>query len=118
MNGMRRPVVVKRQAVGAYDENGRWQEGTTSQLTIMASVQPLKVSEMQALPEGRRSSSAVKVYTDTLMQRAEEQTETTSAQNPDIVTWQGRTYEVVDCLIYQSGIIPHYKALAVEVRQT
>lgn len=118
MSGMRRPVVVKRQAAGFYDANGRWQEGTTSQLTMMASVQPLKVSEMQALPEGRRSSSAVKVYTDTLLLRAEEETAAAPAQNPDIITWQSRTYEVVDCLIYQSGIIPHYKALAVEVRQT
>lgn len=118
MTGLRRPVIVTRRLPGAYDEHGRWQEGTTSQLTVTASVQPAKVEDvssmMKELPEGRQSSGVVKIYSAEPLQRVEDGTET--IQNADLIAWQGRIYEVVLCMPYQSGLLPHYKSLAVEVR--
>lgn len=118
MSGLRRPVTVIRRLPGAYDANGRWQEGTTSQLTILASVQPTKAEDissmMQELPEGRKSGGVVKIYSAEPLQRAEDGTE--PIQNADQIAWQGRTYEVVLCMPCQSGLLPHYKSLALEVR--
>lgn len=118
MSGLRRPVTVTRRTPGVYDSNGRWQEGTTSQLTILASVQPAKVEDvssmMKELPEGRQSGGVVKIYSAEPLQRAEDGTE--PIQNADQIAWQGRTYEVVLCMPYQSGLLSHYKSLALEVR--
>lgn len=115
MSGFRRPVTVYRKTGGGYDAKGRWQEGQEAQLTIQASVQPLKPMEMQSLPEGRRSRSAIKAYTDTQLQRAEQAREGVDAVNGDILGWFGRRYEVIDVLPYQAGVLPHFKIIAVEV---
>ena len=69
---------------------------------------------MEALPEGRRGSRAVKVYSDTELLMVDQQ----SGQQPDQFEWLGRRYEVVGSDAFQSGVINHYRAYAVEVTKT
>lgn len=107
---MRRNVVISRHAAGSYIK-GVWTEGSTSAITIKATVQPLKPLEMQALPEGRRSSRAMKVYTETLLLSANE-----DGKNADTFSWLGATWEIISCEPYQNSIISHYRAYAVEVK--
>ena len=111
MSSFRKTITVTRTAPGSY-VNGMWVEGSVSSLSARMSIQPLRLEEMDALPEGRRSSKAVKIYSDALLLPADQE----ASQNADKVLWQGKTWEVVACDSYQMGLIPHYKALAVEVK--
>lgn len=111
MSSFRKPITVLRTSPGAYGADGNWVEGTQTTLTLAMSVQPLSVEEMDALPEGRRNSKSVKIYSGDELLPADQ----TSGQNADIVVWIGKNYEVVGCNPYQMGVIPHYKSYAVEV---
>lgn len=109
MSSFRKSIIVTR-TTGSYVD-GVWTANDPTTLTIKASVQPLRLDEMQAMPEGRRSSHVVKIYSDTELYPAIQGT----GQNADQFTWQSKTWEVIACDAYQMGIISHYKALAVEV---
>lgn len=112
MSSFRKPFPVKRTEPGDYDDGGNWVEGSETNLTLYMSIQPLRVDEMDALPEGRRNSRAVKIYSGDELYPAEQ----TAGQNADFVTWQGKQWEVIGCDPYQMGVISHYKSLAVEVK--
>lgn len=114
-SSFRRPIKIWR-----YDEkpvlgdDGRYTIADPTEMSIQASVQPLKATEMDALPEGRRGCRAVKVYSDTELLMVDQQ----SGQQPDQFEWLGRRYEVVGSDAFQSGVINHYRAYAVEVTKT
>lgn len=112
----RKPYTITRHDPGSY-VNGYWVEGTESSITIKASVQPLRMDEVEVLPEGKRSSSAVKIYSDTKLFPAKQANETSEAVSADILQYDSSTWEIVACTPYQSGVIPHYKAYAVEVAE-
>ena len=109
----RKPMPVRRTAPGRYDESdGLWKEGQEEQLSVPMSVQPLKPAEMESLPEGRRGSRAVKIYAGAELLAADQD----AGQEPDVITWLGKQWEVVGCDPNQGGVLPHYKAYAVEVK--
>lgn len=113
MSSFRKTTPIKRTTPGHYDDDtGLWVEGQEDTLSIQMSVQPLRVDEMDALPEGRRSSRAVKIYANVELLPADQDT----GQNADVITWFGKAWEVVSCMPYQSGVLPHWKAVAVEVK--
>lgn len=115
--GFRRPVTIERTSLGTIDDNGRYKKGTTTTLTIRASVQPLSLREQATIvgPDGARNVSYVKIYTDTPLipqSAAKGQGKPTMA---DIVQYLGRRFLVIQCDAYQSGVISHYRAYAKEV---
>lgn len=115
--GFRRPVTIERTSLGTIDDNGRYQKGTTTTLTIQASVQPLSIREQSTIvgPDGARNVSYVKIYTDTPLipqSAASGQGEATKA---DVVQHLGRRFLVTQCDAYQNGVISHYRAYAKEV---
>ena len=116
MSSFRKPYNVIRRSPGSYVD-GYWVEGTENTIAIKASVQPLKVNEIEALPEGKRSSAAVKIYSDSKLLPAKQATKMTIATSADLLQYADSTWEIVACATYQSGVIPHYKAYAVEVRE-
>ena len=93
---------------GAYI-NGYWVAGARSILAITASIQPVALGQdMESLPEGRRLSDFMKVYTDTKLKVTDESTQ------PDLIVFDGFAYELVSVGKHQSGVIPHYKYTAVK----
>ena len=112
MSSFRKPITVTRTGQGDYNDEGVWVEGIPAELSVRMSVQPLRLEEMDALPEGRRSSKAVKIYAESQLLPADQG----ARQNADQVTWQGKQWEIVGCDPYLMGVIPHFKALAVEVK--
>lgn len=112
--GFRRPHTVKRRLQGQY-LNGKWQEGAEQTITIQASVQPLNEQEVQSLPEGRRSGKAYKVFTDTELYEADQETAGQAARNADIIVIGGKDFEIVRVLPHLAGVLSHYKCYAVEV---
>ena len=109
MSSFRTPLTVTRRAAGAFSD-GVWQEGTETELLILASVQPLRPDEMDSLPEGRRDRQAVKIYTST-----ELFTVRGKDTSPDLVVWRGDTFEVISVAPHQSAVISHFKAVALKL---
>lgn len=114
-SSFRRPIKIWRYAEKpVLGDDGRYTIADPKEMSIQASVQPLKATEMDALPEGRRGCRAVKVYSDMELLMVDQQ----SGQQPDQFEWLGRRYEVVGSDAFQSGVINHYRAYAVEVTKT
>jgi len=100
----RTPFVIRRKVAGTY-VNGLWVEGGFTNITILASVQPLNGEQLEMLPEGRRTTQSVKIYTDTKLQ-------TVTSANPDILLAFGDEFEVITVEPWQSNVISHYKCIA------
>jgi hypothetical protein len=115
--GFRRPITIERTSLGTIDDNGRYQKGTTTTLTIQASVQPLSIREQSTIvgPDGARNVSYVKIYTDTPLIPQSAASGKGEATKADVVRHLGRRFLVTQCDAYQNGVISHYRAYAKEV---
>lgn len=101
----RKPQTIKTRTAGTYVD-GVWVEGSETIVVIQASVQPLSLEDMQSQTEGRRTSDSVKMYTDSDLKAVEDKG---ANQQPDILVWRGREYEIVSKGVYQMGVVPHFK---------
>ena len=106
----RKPQTIKRTVPGSY-VNGVFVEGTESTISIMASVQPMSGEDIVAVPEGRRASDMVKLYTDANLNS---QGDAGSGQSPDRLVWLGKDYEIHSKDVRQMGVISHYKYFAIK----
>lgn len=109
--GFRKPVQIMRKSVGKWNDDGIWAPGTEETMTISASVQPLRSSEYTAIdPEGNHTVRGVKAYTDT-----ELYTDREKDREADVILWRGSRWKVVQCDSFQSDVISHFRAYALEV---
>jgi len=109
----RKPVTIKRKSPGAYVD-GFWQAGGESTLTIQASVQPAGERDVQLLPEGRRDAGAFRLFTDAVLQVAQEGT----GKNNDVAVLEGAEYEIMAEMPWQNGLIPHRAYVAARVTES
>ena len=106
---MRSSRTVLIESAGAY-VNGVWDPGTRSVSSMMATIQPIVMGQdMASLPEGRRISDFVKIYTGVNLKV----TEDGDGIQPDMIVYDGYCYELVSRYANQNNIIPHYKFIAV-----
>jgi hypothetical protein len=107
----RKQKTILRESAGVYT-NGKWAPGARSTLTTLASAQPVVMGQdMHAMPEGRRLSDFIKIYTsDRLPVTADGE-----GVQPDILVHEGYGYELVSIFTNQSGVINHFKYIAVKV---
>jgi hypothetical protein len=85
-------ISVRRGAAVTVDVNGIVQTGSSTTLTMRASVQPLNGKDLQYLPEGSFAKDAQAVFTVAPLQTLDEQTGTP----PDVVTRaNGAVYRVI-----------------------
>lgn len=89
---------------------GKWVAGSATTFTIWASVQPVSGMDLQLVPEGRRDSQAVKIYTSTLLQIGE------GGTNADILTAFGDQFEIIEVQPWQSNVINHYKCIGLRLQ--
>lgn len=103
-------VDVSRREGGQY-VRGVWQAALPIVFQITANIQPvLKSTDTQILPEGDRTKECIKVYTTTpLLQRREGE----SPVEGDIITWDGKLFEVMKAIEYKMGFLNHWKIIAV-----
>lgn len=114
MNSFRKPLKILRyDGEAELMADGTYQYPRMTELPISASVQALKPNEMELLPEGSRTARAVKVYSDVELFAVNQ------SKNllPDRFVWRGMMFEVIASDIYQSDVINHYRAYAVEVKR-
>ena len=110
-------VEILRTTTGQYDDDGVWQEGTQSSLSVIANVQPLNARETdqytQILAGGNRTISLVKVYTNAMLLTDVQMT----GQKADILVWRGKHYKIAMQEEWQSNIISRFRYIGVEVNQ-
>jgi len=111
MSGFRQSITLKRRTGTGSFTKGIFTDSGTSDITIQGSIQPLKADEMELLPEGRRDSEAFRIYTDTKLFPANDDTKL----NADRVVLGGKEYEVLACATWQNNVINHYKAVVVKL---
>lgn len=102
----RKTLTLSRPAAGSY-VNGVWVEGAVTQSFFEASVQPLAGKEIELLPEERRNTESYKLFTDTELLTVN----TSSRRNADIITIDGRNFEVYSVKSWQNTIINHYEVV-------
>lgn len=95
---------------GSYQE-GIWVTGSDEKKTFIGSVQPASGKDTEFLPQARRDTGSVKLYSGTPLKVPQEGSEAPG----DIVIWQGRLWEIVTALNFQNDLIPHYKYLATDI---
>lgn len=109
--GFRRKIEIRRAAAGYWDNDGSWKAGSRDSIRIMASVQPLNAKEYtQIAVDGTHTVRAVKIYSS-------EELRTDRGGEADVLLWQGACWKIVQCDPYQMGVLPHYKAIALEVTE-
>lgn len=104
-------VTVTRREGGQYVK-GVWQANSPVSLIISASIQPVaKSTDTLMMLEGDRSKEAIKIYTTSkLLARVEG----SSPVEGDLISWDGKVYEVMKVVEYKMGILNHTKAIAVK----
>lgn len=109
--GFRKPQTINRVSAGSYVD-GVWVTGVESTFTIQASVQPLKDDALVNLPEGRRASDTVKLYTSSDLISLDDKG---ANQQPDKLVWRGEDYEIVAKSVRAMDIINHVRYYATRV---
>lgn len=109
MSSFRQSVTVTRYAAGSYTK-GVFAPGTTSTLTIQASIQPASPNDTLLLPELRRNDKAFVLFSDTELRLVNGST------NPDRVTLFGETYEVLAKSPWRNNVINHYYYVVAKVQ--
>ena len=117
--GFRWKQTVLRAGNGSIDEYGMVVDPSYEEITILATIQPLreneKASYTTANPNGEFTAGMVKVYSDAPLLPAKQADSPAGPCEPDIIPWQGTYYKVITCDAYQAGVISHYKSVAQEV---
>lgn len=113
MSGFRKLVTVKRPATGSYVKGEYVPDDASTEIVIIASVQPASGRALEALPEGRRNSESYMLFTDIKLYTAE----VSASKNPDLVVINSEDFEVVNVKSYQSGVISHYQVLVTKAVQ-
>lgn len=110
------PLTIFRKSEGSY-VNGRWVEGTTSEIVLQVNIQPLKPSEILMLPEADRTRAWVKFYSADYARTLKEGVGGWSA---DEFIWKNDRYKImkVDDWTNGMGILEHVKIQAARIELT
>jgi hypothetical protein len=109
----RKPQTIIRTTPGQYVD-GKWVEGASVTLTILASVQPVTAEDQVVMQGGKRLSDYVKAYTSTEIIPLSENNQ----QQPDRLIWRGRQYECIELGVRQMEVLSHYKVIFSLVEQS
>lgn len=99
--------VIRETKRGSY-VLGVWQGGQTSQIEILATVEPLDGNEIMLMPEGERTKEMIRIYSQQELFTADEQ----RSRKADIVCYEGRLFEVHKVKRW-TQMIPHFASIAI-----
>lgn len=110
------PLTIFRKSEGSY-VNGRWVEGSTSEIVLQVNIQPLKPYEILMLPEADRTRAWVKFYSADYARTLKEGIGGWSA---DEFIWKSDRYKImkVDDWTNGMGILEHVKIQAARIELT
>jgi len=102
------PLTIIRKGEGGYVQ-GKWVNGVPSDVPITAVVQNADPDDLILLPEGTRTTEAVRLYTTAKIKTVSEVGET----DADQFNYNGSKYRVYDVFDRQIG--NYYKAIAIRI---
>lgn len=110
------PLTIFRKSEGSY-VNGRWVEGSISEIVLQVNIQPLKPYEILMLPEADRTRAWVKFYSADYARTLKEGTGGWSA---DEFIWKNGRYKImkVDDWTNGMGILEHVEIQAARIELT
>ena len=88
--------------------NGILQAGTLSTVPFVGSIQPLSNNDAVALNIGRSDLGKVRVFSDRQLQC----TKKGGPLSGDLVTYEGRDYELIDGDSHTGTLLPHWAYIA------
>jgi hypothetical protein len=103
-------IQVIRKSAGSY-VNGLWVDATNT-VSVQCHIQPLKGSELMALPEADRNREWIKAYTTDDVNGL---VDGSGGVSPDVIVWDSKHYEVAKVLEYKMGVLNHTKIIAARV---
>lgn len=106
-------VTVLRATEGEWVK-GKWVPGTVQEVIVEANVQPLKGSELTALPESDRTKESIKVYSVETLKTLEE----VSQEEADVIVWEGKKFRAIKAMTYKMGVLDHTKTICVRFPET
>lgn len=118
----RKPFTVMRAGTGAF-VNGIWTPQSEAAVTIQATIQPAILTDydrIQSAFAGERLGRVIRIYTSEVLNVADPRANANGAGVvADVIIYQlapdvgsGR-FRVIDVSTWQSGVLPHYRYLAV-----
>ena len=109
MMTMKQTITVKRNT--GHWEGNDWIKDNPDPIPVRCSVQPVPGETIDSGEEGRRKKSVISINAKQRLFAA------SSAQNADLVTWEGEQYEVMSVKPWGTGTrLAHYKATAESVK--
>ena len=118
--GFRSKHTIRRTTgTSGFDYKGNPKAPVTQDIIISIGIQPLNKDESQQyvdlLNSGGRRMQALKGYTKFEVYPTRESKQGQTAQQADVLIYNGRQYACITCDPWQSGIMSHYKAIFKEV---
>lgn len=107
-------ITRRRYSAGSRASTGYWTEGSTTDTSITASVQPASGKDLKLLSEGERTKRAIKVYTTADLRTTSPQNGTRSDELviSGVTGIDDGTYQVQHVESYYA-LLAHNKAIAV-----
>lgn len=101
---------VTRVAAGSYI-TGKYVAGSTSNLSVLANIQPLNAKELLNLSEAQRTRNHKKMYSNSELQTVDE----VNSIKADTVSYRGKDFEVQGIDTHDEGVSDHFKYRLAEV---
>jgi len=102
-------LTIIRYGKGVWYE-GRYIKGDKEVFNIDACIQPLTPNEIRLLPEHRRNSETIKIYTNKRLFNSDEKNQIAG----DIIEHDNKKYEIHEVSNWSIGTdLPHYKSIGV-----
>lgn len=97
---------------GQWGDDGRFQRGSSSFFDIDASIQPATGNMIKQLPEHRRNSESIVIFSEERLFTSDEK----SQKAADVITYDGKKFEVFIVKKWSDFTdINHYESIAVMV---
>jgi len=103
------PLEIIRVGAGAYVE-GKWVNGAPGPVPIKAVIQNANPDDLILLPEGTRTTEAVKIHTTSKVNTVSEAGET----DADEFLYNGHRYRIYD--VFERKIGNYFKAVAIRIK--
>ena len=103
------PIAINRIGQGSYVD-GDWVDGVSATVNILAVVQNANADDLELLPEGTRTSEAIKIHTVAKVKTVSEDGET----NADTFPYDGDTYRLY--AVNKRKIGNYFKAVGTRIK--
>ena len=95
---------------GSWGDDGRYNRGKCEEFEISASVQPLSGSMVKLLPEHRRNSESIVIFSEERLFTSDEKNQIAA----DIIKYDGKRFEIFKVSKWAGFTdIPHYESVAI-----